>query len=170
MGSPTAFADILEDLVGGFGASPGIPDPPFQPRYIPPHPLLFAEPQRPFRPSPYRDVPRREATSRPAAAAERAARRPRPVSRPVRPARPLTLRQRQALDACNELGADLTSDFTAGELRSAYRRLALHYHPDRHPGSSDRERARLTRILADLNEHHRYLLSALRSTGSRSTR
>jgi curved DNA-binding protein CbpA len=61
------------------------------------------------------------------------------------------------------LGARLTADFTAEELRRAYRKLALEYHPDRHPGSTEPQEARLTRILADLNEHHRHLLAALKS-------
>jgi hypothetical protein len=160
MGSPTAFADILDGMLSGGRVACGIPDPPFQPRYIPPHPLLFAEPQRPFRPSPYRDVPRRETSNGLGAAAGPTFKGPRPVSRPVRPARPLTKRQRQALDAFIDLGADLTPGFTAGELRSAYRRLALKYHPDRHSASGAGEKVRLTRILADLNEHHRQLAAA----------
>jgi hypothetical protein len=160
MGSAAVFAEILDDMLSGSGAARGVPDPPFQPRYIPPHPLLFAEPQRPFRPSLYRDVPRRETTTGRGAAAAPTFKGPRPVSRPVRPARPLTKRQRQALEAFIELGADLTPGFTAGELRSAYRKLALTYHPDRHSTSGAGEKARLTRILADLNEHHRQLTAA----------
>ena len=164
MGGSTAFADILDEKVSGFERSQGVPDPSFQPRYIPPHPLLFATPSQPFRPSPYRAVPRHRTTyhQRPSAPPEPEAKPFRPVSTPVRPARTLTRRQRQGLDAFIELGAHLTPEFTAGELRSAYRRLALTYHPDRHPGISETEKARLTRLLADLNEHHRHLMTAVR--------
>jgi hypothetical protein len=156
MAGGAAFADILDEKVCGFGESGAMPDPPFEARVVPPHPLLFARPQRPFRASPYRAVARETGPmpQRPAAA--------RPAPPPVRPSRPLTRRQRLALDAFIELGASLRPDFVSSELRSAFRLLALAYHPDRHPGCSDAEKTRLTRLLADLIEHHRHLLTALR--------
>lgn len=164
MGTPAAFTDILNGILSGFGESRGMPEtPPFEPRYIPPHPLLFAEPHRPFRPSPYWDIPRQERTYRRAAPATPNPKPPRPAFTAVRPKRVLTARQRRALEGLIELGADLTPDFTAAELRSAYRRLALKYHPDRHSASSEGEKARLTRVLADLNQHHRELAAAVRS-------
>jgi hypothetical protein len=141
-GGGAAFADILDEKVGGFAKPGRMPDVPFQRRFIPPHPLLFATPHQQFRVSPYSAV----------AEASR--------QRPIRPTRTLTRRQRQALDAFIDRGASLTADFTASELRSAFRMLALTYHPDRHPDISDMERARLTRVLADLNEHHRELLGS----------
>lgn len=158
MASATAFADILDEMVGGFAGASTAQDPPFQARYIPPNPFLFTEPKRPFRPSPYRDVRGSRAAANQAASAGRHDR-----PRPARPARPLTSRQRQAFDAFNGLGGELTPDFTAAELRSAYRRLALTYHPDRHGDRSEFEQARLTRVLADLNAHHRELMAALRT-------
>jgi hypothetical protein len=161
VGSATAFADILDEIVSGFGQSPGVADPRFEPRYVPPHPFLFTEPFRPFRPSPYRGAHRQERAGRRTSPPSNAT--PRPARKPARPSRTLTTRQRQALEAFVELGAELTADFTPGELRSAYRRLALKYHPDRHAAGSDDEKARLTRVLADLNEHHRELMAALRS-------
>jgi curved DNA-binding protein CbpA len=61
------------------------------------------------------------------------------------------------LDALVRLGANLEPDFTASELRTTFRRLARQFHPDRHPGSSDAEKARLSRLFTDLNDHHRLL-------------
>ena len=84
-----------------------------------------------------------------------------PEQTPPRPARMLTPNQRVALDALVALGADLQSDFTAHELRSAFRALALRYHPDRHPTSREAERTRLARLFADAQTYHRLLLSAL---------
>ena len=150
-----AFADILDEKVGGFAESGRIPwSDPSPPPFVPPNPFLFATPHRPFRTSPYRVATAAGAThQRPVT--------PRPA--PVRPARTLTSRQHRALDAFVARGAFLAPDFTAGELRSAFRMLALTYHPDRHPDTSDTEKARLTRVLADLNEHHRQLLAAAQS-------
>jgi DnaJ-class molecular chaperone len=62
------------------------------------------------------------------------------------------------------LGATLGSDFTAHELRSAYRTLARRYHPDRHPASSEIEKARLARAFAEMSGSHRHLLTALRES------
>lgn len=62
---------------------------------------------------------------------------------PVRPSRHLTRKQQQALDTLVELGAGIDAAFTADELRAAYRRLARHYHPDRHPGAGAQELSRL---------------------------
>ena len=176
MGRTAAFADFLDQELKGFDESRDAQDGYSQPRYIPPHPLLFATPHRTFRASTYRAVPGNGSTYRRPAPAQPASnppppngsthRRPataRPAPMPARPARPLSDRQRQALTAFVELGARLTADYTAGELRSAYRRLAMEYHPDRHPGSTESQRARLTRILADLNEHQRHLVAALRA-------
>ena len=155
MAGGAAFADILDQKVSGLAESGRIPDAPLPPRFIPPHPLLFTTPHRPFRSSTYRVVTceTRSADQRPVP--------PRPAS--VRPSRTLTRRQRQALDAFIERGAPLTPDFTPSELRSAFRMLALAYHPDRHPATSEAEKSRLTRVLAGLNEHHQALLGALQS-------
>jgi hypothetical protein len=155
MAAGAAFADILYEKVNGAGKPDATQAASFRPRVIPPHPLLFATPYRPSGRSPYRSVTADTGSTPPRFAAP-------PSAPPARPSRPLNRRQRQALDAFIALGARLSPDFAPGELRSAFRMLALAYHPDRHPGSSDGERARLTRVLADLNDHHRCLLAALR--------
>jgi len=75
-----------------------------------------------------------------------------------RPARRLTPEQQHALDMLRRLGADsLTDRFTNGELKSAFRVLARRFHPDRHPGSSDAERARLARSFAATCDAYRTL-------------
>lgn len=80
---------------------------------------------------------------------------------PARERRNLTMPQRQALEKFVWLGAGLGADFSASELRSAFRALALRYHPDRHPGISDAERARLARLFADLSAWHRQLVAVV---------
>ena len=59
------------------------------------------------------------------------------------------------------LGAVIGPDFTEVELRSAFRALALRYHPDRHPGITEPERARLARLFADASECHRQLAAVV---------
>jgi hypothetical protein len=109
---------------------------------------------------------RATADATPAARASRAygkaadpASRSTPAPAPVRTARTLSPRQRRAVDAMAALGARLDDDFTAAELRRAFRRLAREYHPDRHPASSASETARLSRLFADLSDHYRCLLA-----------
>jgi hypothetical protein len=147
------FADILDEKLGGCAETGRHSDPP-TPRFIPPHPLQFATPLQRFRVSPYR------VTAARSGGAYQRSPTPRTPPAPVRPPRTLTARQRQALDAFVMLGARVTAGSTPSELRRAFRLLALTYHPDRHPDASEGERARLTRLLADLNEHHRHLIAA----------
>jgi hypothetical protein len=78
----------------------------------------------------------------------------------TRARRTLTTRQQQALETFGWLGADLAPDFSAGQLRRAFRALARRYHPDRHPRVSDAERARLARTFAELCDCHRLLVPA----------
>jgi len=75
--------------------------------------------------------------------------------------RTLTVPQQKALEKFVWLGAGLGADFSASELRSAFRALALRYHPDRHPSITDAERARLARVFADLSECHRQLVAVV---------
>jgi hypothetical protein len=87
-----------------------------------------------------------------------AAPRTTPARAPIRTSRSLNPRQQRAVDAMTALGARLDGDFTAAELRRAFRRLAREYHPDRHPDSTPSETARLSRLFADLSDHYRCLL------------
>lgn len=77
--------------------------------------------------------------------------------------RTLTDRQRQALDAFTSLGGSLGDDFTNADLKRAFRLLALRYHPDRHPASSDGERARLSARFAQLHDAYEHLQAASRN-------
>jgi len=64
------------------------------------------------------------------------------------------------------LEANLRPDFTAIELRSAFRALARLCHPDSHPGSSDAMKVELSRRFADLAENYRRLMSTLEPVGA----
>lgn len=77
----------------------------------------------------------------------------------ARPRRTLSPRQREALNAFVQLGASISDDFTDHELRSTFRLLALRYHPDRHPGSSDRERAHLSLRFSRVHDAYESLKS-----------
>jgi hypothetical protein len=79
-----------------------------------------------------------------------------------RPARCLTPSQQAAFDALRSLGAaTLASDFTDAELKRAFRELARTFHPDRHPGTTETERARLARAFASLCDAYRTLTTAV---------
>ncbi len=80
----------------------------------------------------------------------------------VRPLRRLTASQQRALGDLIRLGANLRPDFTAHELRSAFRTLARCYHPDRHPLASKIEKARFSGLFTDLTNNHQHLLVALK--------
>ena len=82
-----------------------------------------------------------------------------PPPRPAPPRRTLSPRQREAIDAFVHLGARMDEDFTHDELRSVFRSLALRYHPDRHPGSSDSEKAHLSVRFAQLHDAYESLKS-----------
>jgi hypothetical protein len=153
MRRPIAFAEVLEEKLGG-----GTSEPPTSPKpafaHIPTVRVFFFE----F-----------GATARPVHAARgthpyRAG--PEPATRvhcepSVRPRRSLTSREQAALDQLNALGASIGADFTVDGLRSAFRALAPRYHPDRHPGSSASEQARLSMQFVQLNDAYRELQSAL---------
>jgi DnaJ-like protein len=67
---------------------------------------------------------------------------------PRRPRRSLSAKHQQALEALVALGARIDADFTDDELRRAFRGLALRYHPDRHPASTNGEKVRLSGLFA----------------------
>lgn len=75
-----------------------------------------------------------------------------------KPRRRLTQVERQAVDEMMSLGACLTADFSDDDLRGAYRQLARRYHPDRHPASSEGEKARLGALFARAHASYQVLL------------
>jgi DnaJ-class molecular chaperone len=65
------------------------------------------------------------------------------------------------LDHLRTAGAtNLDETFAPASLKQAFRHLALRYHPDRHPGCTDRERRRLAAAFAGVHEAYRALLGA----------
>jgi hypothetical protein len=71
---------------------------------------------------------------------------------------------RRALAAVRELGApELPSRFTRAELRQAFRRLSLRYHPDRSPWCGPAERARLAAAFGQLSNAYRALAASLKT-------
>jgi hypothetical protein len=62
---------------------------------------------------------------------------------PVRARRALSNREQRALTDLLALGATLSGDFSFDELRSVFRTLARRYHPDRHTGCNEQDKARL---------------------------
>ena len=74
----------------------------------------------------------------------------------------LTPRQQEALSLLREYGASLGNDFDATQLKSAFRRLALLLHPDRHPTAGPQDLAQLNARFALLCRAYRTLsLSAV---------
>jgi hypothetical protein len=82
---------------------------------------------------------------------------------PASPRRRLTAVQWRSLDAFNRLGAGIDADFSATDLRSAFRLLARRYHPDRHPAAGDGDRQRLSQQFTTLRTSYETLLTALDS-------
>jgi hypothetical protein len=103
-------------------------------------------------------TPREALDAASAARASRAYGRPAPSPR-VGSSRPLSPMQQRALDEMLALGARLHGDFTASELRRAFKMLAREYHPDRHPHTTAEEQERLAALFADLAEYYRCLLT-----------
>lgn len=104
------------------------------------------------------------ASPRPDAAAHRAyvsslETAPRPGA-PRPPARVLSLAQRRALECLRGFGAvTLDESFTDDEVRSAFRSLALRFHPDRHPAVGDDDRRYLAEAFDRVTRAYRQLTS-----------
>ncbi len=80
-----------------------------------------------------------------------------PDARPRRPRHELNQAQQAAFNRFADLGASLGADFSADELRRAYRHLAQRYHPDRHVAVSAGQRAILACGFADAAASYRSL-------------
>jgi len=85
----------------------------------------------------------------------------RPAVVPPAARRRLTLVQQRSLAAFVDAGAAIGPDFSPEELRSAFRRLARRYHPDRHPFASDDDKARLSRQFGGITSDYEVLITAL---------
>jgi hypothetical protein len=123
-----------------------------------PHPFLFVEPRFFFNATAYAALA--GAPGAPWHADSSVPAQPLP-----RPSRRLAAGEASAFNALVGLGADLRPDFTAGELRSAFRALARRYHPDSNPGSSDAAKVRLAGLFGDLTENYRRLLALIEPVG-----
>jgi DnaJ domain len=154
MGRGKAFVEVLDEAMAGY--EPG------EPVHTSRTGLGYATPSILFFDIGLRHAPRPLAPGLPSASSGApASRGPAPVGRSSvpfpRPRRTLSSQEQEALDAFVQLGADMGDDFTDAELRSVFRLLALRYHPDRHPGTSDREKARLSVCFAQLHDAYETL-------------
>jgi len=73
--------------------------------------------------------------------------------------RQLTAREQQALTELVTLGGTLSGDFTFDELRSVFRTLARRYHPDRHIGCNEQDKARLAEQFTRVRDAYTVLAS-----------
>jgi hypothetical protein len=152
MHSAAHFDQVLAEKLGHVGPNPAAPPPRVRPLRRPDPVVLFFDTGARVSPAPVGRVTGAYGPGhRPA---EHLSAAP-----PPRPARVLSARQEQALADLAELGATLSADFTARELKGTFRALARIYHPDRHPGCSEFERARLARQFATLSDAYRRLLT-----------
>jgi hypothetical protein len=139
MAPAAGFSEVLDQLVDRYAAGE-----PAAPRRW--HPGIATQPFFSFdslNPSaslrtPLQPHPRAMAQTAPTAV------RPETPRDTPRPRRVLSAAQREAFHRLVSLGASLRIDFTGEELRTQFRMLARVHHPDRHPGSSEREQAQLS--------------------------
>lgn len=172
MQSGTHFADILAEKVGRpkFGTRPTQASRPAFARAQAPVLLFFQAgngqattvDHRAARAYGIPFVPRQEPVQNQTVSRVRPAQKARPAQpAEPRPPRVLTERQHTALTLLVSLGAQLDADFTARQLKTAFKVLARLYHPDRHPGCSEFEKARFSRQFAAVHEAYRQLLAVL---------
>lgn len=138
------FAEVLRAKLGA-GLENDPPRPPSTPAPMTP-PLFAGGADWPTR--------RRGGYSSTSAPADRPARRGRPVAA-------LTREARRALTELNDLGAGLDDTVSPADVRTAFRRLARRYHPDRHPGCDHLELARLAHLFTRMTGLARELAAAL---------
>ena len=79
-------------------------------------------------------------------------------ARPVRPRRRLSAAQRDALECLRHAGAHVADDYLLPELKTAFRMLARHLHPDMHPHAGEFERHRLAVEFAGVRHAYDVLL------------
>jgi hypothetical protein len=140
MGRGQAFVDLLDGMLDGYESHAAA---------APRRPLPIATRSHYWIPQ---ALQRGHASAAPARLAEAPAQ--------ARPRRTLSMKQQDALDTLLGLGARLDQDFTDGELRRAFRNLALRYHPDRHVDAGEAERARLAALFARARAAYELLLMA----------
>ncbi len=128
-----AFVDVLEEALDGYRPEPAPPGPRAGFGFATASIFLFE-------------------AGVPSARTQSFAAAPPPPPPPPQARRSLSSRQQDALHAFVQFGASLGEDFTDTELRRAFRALALQYHPDRHPGSSDTQTAHLSVRFSPLHD------------------
>lgn len=143
------FAEVLDRTLAAWPARAEAPPPVYASRVAPFLATLDGHVVS-IHATPYARRVAPAATGRPPATA------PRPP-RPPRPPREMTPAERDAARLMVELGADLPPDFTDDELRRAFRALARRWHPDRHPGATPAEHARLARTFTAVMTAYRCL-------------
>ncbi len=135
-----AFIEVLDDALDGYRRESPSPAPRAGLGFATPSIFLFQ-------------------AGLPSARTQSFAAAPPPPPPPRRARRTLSGRQQDALDAFAQFGASLADDFTDTELRRAFRALALQYHPDRHPDSSDIQKAHLSVRFSQLHDAYESLKS-----------
>jgi hypothetical protein len=152
MGRRIAFTEILDEKLNAASEPPASPKPAV--RHVPTVVAFFSEfgaTGRPVFDARGRDL--YSSGSQPAVRIH--------PGQPASPRRSLSSREQAALDQLIALGATVGADFTVDQLRSAFRALAPMYHPDRHPGTSPGEKARLSMQFVQLHDAYRELKGAL---------
>jgi hypothetical protein len=72
-----------------------------------------------------------------------------------------------ALEFFRRQGAILPENFSEAELKSAYRKIAMRVHPDRHVGTADAERTHWGEIFAELSTHAQRLARHFKAASGR---
>lgn len=140
------FAQVLEEKLADEGGRPRVAPAAQRATPVPPPASMLFASDMPFRCSRVAWVS--SAYGRPVA-------RVRPE--PARPAPRLSSAQRAALECLRGFGAGLDEACSDDELKSAFRNLALRFHPDRHPQVADGDREYLASAFGRITEAYRVL-------------